>query len=62
MITSVISNDEMNDTTKIIKSFEESSLLIKSISKTIKNEAKYKFFSMLLGTSGASLLGNLWQK
>ena len=45
---------------KIIKSFEESSLLIKSISKTIKNEAKYKFFSMLLGTSGASLLGNLW--
>ena len=59
MITSVISNDEMNDTTKITKSFEESSLLIKSISKTIENEAKYKFFSMLLGTSGASLLGNL---
>ena len=36
----IISNQEMNDIMKIIKSFEESRLLIKSISKTIKNEAK----------------------
>ena len=47
---------------KIIKSFEESDLLIKSVSETIKNEVKEQkggFLSMLLGTLGASLLGNL---
>ena len=36
--------------------------MIKGISKTTKNEAKEangRFFSMLLGTLGASLLGNL---
>ena len=35
-----ISNEEMEDIMKIVKSFEESGLLIKGISKTIKNEAK----------------------
>ena len=47
---------------KIIKSLEESSLLVKGISKTIKNEAKEHkgwFLGMLLGTLGASLLENL---
>ena len=47
---------------KIVRSFEESGLLIKGVSKTIKNEAKKQkggFLSMLLGTLGASLLGNL---
>ena len=47
----IISNQEMNDIMKIIKSFEESRLLIKSISKTIKNEAKQQkeeFLGMLL--------------
>ena len=47
---------------KIIKSLEESGLLIKGISKTIKNEAKVQkrgFLSMLLDTLGAILLGNL---
>ena len=46
----------------IVKSLEESDLLIKDISKTIKNKAKEqegRFLSMLLGTLGASLLGNL---
>ena len=38
--TLIVSNDKMNDITKIIKSFEESSLLIKGVSETIKNEAK----------------------
>ena len=38
--TLIISNEEMNDIMKIIKSLEESVLLIKSVSKTIKNEAK----------------------
>ena len=47
---------------KIIKSLKESCLLIKGVSKTINNEAKEQkvgFLSMLLGTLGASLLGNL---
>ena len=58
----IISNEEMNDIMKIVKSFEESGLLIKSVSKTIKNEAKEQkggFLSMLLGTLGVSLLANL---
>ena len=47
---------------KIVKSLEESGLLIKSVSKTIKNEAKEqkgRSLSMLLGTLSASLFGNL---
>ena len=60
--TLIISNEEMNDIMKIIKSLEESGLLIKDVSKTIKNEAKEQkggFLGMLLSTVGASLLGNL---
>ena len=38
--TSIVSNDKLNDITKIIKSLEESSLLIKGVSEKIKNEAK----------------------
>ena len=60
--TVIISNKEMNDIMKIIKSFEESGLLIKSVTETIKNEAKEKnegFFGMLLRTLGARLLANL---
>ena len=60
--TTIISNEEMNDIMKIVKSLEESGLLIKDVRKTIKNEAKKQtggFLSMLLGTLGASLLGNL---
>ena len=52
----------MNDITKIIKSLEESGLLIKGISETIKNGAKGQkigFLSMLIGTLGASSLSNL---
>ena len=58
----IISNEEMNDIMKIIKSLEESGSLIKGISKTIKNEAKEQkggFLILLLGTLRASLLGNL---
>ena len=57
-----ISNEEINDIMKIVKSLEEFGLLIKSVSETIKNEAKEQkggFLGMLLGTLGASLLGNL---
>ena len=58
----IISNEEINDIMKIVKSLEESGLLIKDVSKTIKNKAKEQkggFLGMLLGTLGASLLGNL---
>ena len=62
MSTLIISNEEMNDNMKIVQSLKESDLLIKSISQTIKNEAKEqkgRFLGMLLGTLGATLLGNL---
>ena len=52
----------MNDIMKIVKSLEGSGLLIKGISKTIKNEAKEQkegFVGILLGTLSASLLGSL---
>ena len=60
--TLIISNDEMEDIIKIVKSLEDSGLLLKGVSETIQNEAKEQkggFLSMLLGTLGASLLGNL---
>ena len=52
----------MNNIMKIVKSLEESGLLIKSVSETTKNEAKEQkggFLGMLLETLGVSLLGNL---
>ena len=52
----------MNDIMKIVKSLEESGLLIKRVSETIKNETKEQkrgFLGMVLDTLGASLLGNL---
>ena len=60
--TLIISNEEMSDIMKIVKSLEESSLLIKEVSELIKNEAKEQkggLFSILIGTLGASLLGSL---
>ena len=57
----IISNDEMKDIMKTVKLIEESGLLIKWISETIKNEAKKQkggFLSILLGTLAVSILGN----
>ena len=62
MTTLIISNDEMNDILKIVKSLENSGLLLKGVSETIQHEAKEQrggFLSMLLGTLGASLLGDI---
>ena len=62
MTTLIISNEEMYDIIKMVKSPGESVLLIKGVSKTIKNEAKEQkggFVEMLLGTSDTTLLGNL---
>ena len=40
--TLIISNEEMNEIMKVINSLEESGLLIKGVSETIKNKAKEK--------------------
>ena len=58
----IISNDEMEDFIKIVKSLEDSGLLLKGVTETVQNEVKEQkggFLSMLLGTLGASLLGNM---
>ena len=55
----------MDDILKIVKSLEDSGVLLKGVSETIKNEAKEQrggFISMLLGTLGASLLGDILSK
>ena len=44
--TLIISNEEMNNIMKIVKSFEESGLVTKGISEAIKNEAKRAHFSV----------------
>ena len=60
--TLIISNDEMKYIIKIVKSLEESGLLLKEVSEKFLNKAKKQqggFLSMLLGTVGASLYGNI---
>ena len=60
--TLIILTDEMKDLIEIVKSLEDSALLLKGVSKTIKSEAKEQkggFLNMWLGTLGASLLGNI---
>ena len=59
--TLIISNDDMKKFIEIVKSLENSGLL-KGVSKIIQNEAKEQkggFLSILLGTLGATLLGNI---
>ena len=63
--TLIISNDEMDDILKIVKSLEDSNVLLKGVSETIQHEAKEQrggFLSILLGTLGASLLGDILSK
>ena len=58
----IIEQEDMNDIMKIIEALENPGILLKGVSKTIENETKEQrggFLSMLLGTLGASLLGNL---
>ena len=57
----IISNGEMEDIMKIVKSFEESGLLTKGISDTITNGAKGQkgsFLPMILGILAVSMLGS----
>ena len=63
--TLIISNDEVDDILKILKSLKNSGVLLKGVSETIQHEAKEQrggFLSMLLGTLGASLLGDVLSK
>ena len=56
-----ISNEEVENIMKIVKSCEESRLLIKGISEKIKNETKKekgRFLLIFLGTLAVSILGN----
>ena len=60
--TLIISNEEMNDIMKIVQALDDSKILLKGVTKTIKDETKEQkggFLSMVLGTLGASLLGNV---
>ena len=60
--TLIISNEEMIDIMKIIQALEDSNILLKGVTKTIKNETKEQkegFLSMLLVTLAARLLANL---
>ena len=61
----IISNDEMDDTLKILKSLGNSGVLLKGFSEAIQNETKGQkggSLSMFLGALGASLLGDLLTK
>ena len=61
MTTLEISNEEVKDIMKIVKSLKKSGLLINSVSETMENETKKqkgRVPGMLLGTLVASLLGN----
>ena len=60
--TLITSNDKMEDIVKIVQAFDDSGLLLKSVSETIQNEVKEQkggFLSMLLSTLGGSSLGNM---
>ena len=62
LIILIIEQEGMNDIMKIIEALENSGILLKGVTKTIENETKEQrggFLGMLLGTLGASLLGNL---
>ena len=63
--TLIIPNDEMDDILKIVKSLENSGILLKGVSETTQHEVKDQregFLGMLSGTLGASLLGDVLSK
>ena len=61
--TLIISNNEIDGIIKIVKPLEDSSLSLKGVTETVQNEVKEPkrgFLRILFGTSGASLLGNIF--
>ena len=62
LIISNVSNEEMNDLMKIVETLDDSNILSRRVTRTIKNETKEQkrgFLSTFLGTLGGSALGNL---
>ena len=62
MATLIISNNKIENIVKIVKSLEDSGLLLKGVTGTVQNEVKEQkggFRSALLGTLSAILLGDL---
>ena len=60
--TLIIPNEEMNGIIKIVQTLEDSNILLKGVTKTIKNETrKYRgeFLGTLVVTSGSILLANV---
>ena len=57
--TLIISNKDLDDLIKIVKSLEDSGLLLKEITKSVQNEIKEQIGGFLSMSLGASLLGNL---
>ena len=60
--TLIISNNDMEDIFKIVKSLEDSGLLLKGVTETVQDEVKEQrggFLSILSSSLGASLLGNI---
>ena len=60
--TLIISNNEIEDIIKIVKSLEDSGLLLEGVTETVQNEVKEQkggFLRILLGSLGGSLLGSL---
>ena len=60
--TLIFSYEEINDIIKIVQVLEDSNILLKEVTKTIKSEIKEQKGGLLimpLGTLGATLLGNL---
>ena len=55
----------MNDIMKIVQVLEDQNILLKGVTKTVKNQVnnqKGGFLGMLMGTLGASLLGDILSK
>ena len=61
--TVIFSNEENNDTIKIVKALEDSDILVKGVTKTLQNDVKkggaLPILPMLLGALVSSLIGNL---
>ena len=56
-----IANEKMEDIMKIVKSLEESGLLVKGMNETVNNETKeqkVQFLPMSFGALAASMLGS----
>ena len=60
--TLIVSNDEMEDISKIVKLLQDSGTVLKGVSDTIKDQTKHqrgRFLAMLLGTLGSALLTDI---